>query len=103
MVSVVTKPPVSRALLRGCLRHQAASQLLSCLLFRFGCSSQGRGQSQLLPVLLPLLPQQRCPGLLSSLLNPPGLAVQLLSQLCKKLRTSSHCQLRERLCFSLFQ
>lgn len=56
-----------------------------------------------LPVLLPLLLLQRCPGFLSSLLNPPGLAIQLLSQLCKKLRTSSYCQLREQLCFSLFQ
>lgn len=67
------------------------------------CSSQGHGQCQLLPVLLLLLPPQHCPGLLSSLLSPPGLAIQLLSQLCKKLRTSSRCQLREQLCSSLFQ
>lgn len=47
--------------------------------------------------------QQCCSGLLSSLLNPPGLAIQLLSQLCKRLRTSSPCQLREQLWLSLFQ
>lgn len=78
-----SKPSLSCTLLRGRPRHQAALQLLPCLPVQPGRSSRRCGQCQLLPAPLPVLPEWCCPGLLGSLPNPPGLAIQLLSPLCK--------------------
>lgn len=42
---------------------------------------------QLLPALLPVLPERHCSGLFGSFPNPPRLEIQLLSLLCKRMRT----------------